>query len=81
MSLDTFRAEVKEFLEANCPESMRQPIAVAADTYWGGRNAPFHSADQEKWFNAMAEKGWTTPRWPTKYGGGGLSSDEARILK
>lgn len=80
MSSDNFRQEVKEFLAANCPESMRQPMVEESDTYWGGRNASFKNSDQEKWFNAMADKGWTTPKWPKKYGGGGLSSDEARIL-
>ena len=79
MSLDTFRSEVIDFLEANCPKSMRQPFKDPRDTYWGGRNASFNNADQELWFNAMADKGWTTPSWPKKYGGGGLSKDEAEI--
>ncbi len=81
MSLEVFRKEVQEFLKLNCPDSMRKPIMEENDTYWGGRNAKFKNADQEKWFHAMAEKGWTTPKWPKKYGGGGLSNDEARILK
>lgn len=80
MSLDTFRLEVVDFLEANCPKSMRQAFKDPSDTYWGGRNASFKNADQEKWFNAMADKGWTTPTWPKKYGGGGLTKDEAKIL-
>ena len=29
----------------------------------------------------MAEKGWGTPTWPKKYGGGGLSTAEARVLQ
>jgi alkylation response protein AidB-like acyl-CoA dehydrogenase len=29
----------------------------------------------------MVEKGWTVPTWPTEYGGGGLSKDEAFVLK
>lgn len=29
----------------------------------------------------MAERGWTAPEWPRQYGGGGLSKDEARILR
>jgi acyl-CoA dehydrogenase len=28
----------------------------------------------------MAERGWTVPTWPTEYGGGGLSPDQAKIL-
>lgn len=30
---------------------------------------------------AALAKGWTTPEWPKKYGGGGLSKEEARILR
>lgn len=81
MSLESFRSEVREFLAAHCPESMRQPILEESDTYWGGRHAHFKNEDQEKWFKAMAKRGWTTPTWPKKYGGGGLSKDEARILR
>ena len=80
-SLDGFRVEVKAFLAAHCPESMRQPIASESDTYFGGRNGTFKNTDQEHWFKAMAERGWTTPEWPKKYGGGGLSKAEAKILK
>jgi acyl-CoA dehydrogenase len=28
----------------------------------------------------MAAKGWTVPTWPTAYGGGGLTDEEAKIL-
>ncbi len=81
MSLEDFRKEVIDFIEANCAESMRQPMVKESDTYWGGRNATFQNEDQERWFTAMAERGWTTPTWPKEYGGGGLSKAEAKILK
>jgi alkylation response protein AidB-like acyl-CoA dehydrogenase len=29
----------------------------------------------------MAERGWTCPRWPTEYGGGGLNADEDGVLQ
>jgi acyl-CoA dehydrogenase len=29
----------------------------------------------------MAARGWTVPEWPKAYGGGGLSKDEARVLR
>jgi alkylation response protein AidB-like acyl-CoA dehydrogenase len=29
----------------------------------------------------MAERGWTAPRWPSAYGGGGLSAEEAAVLQ
>lgn len=80
MLLDQFRLEVRSFLQDNCPLSMRQPAVHEGDTFFGGRNATFVSRDQERWFRAMADRGWTTPTWPRKYGGGGLSNEEARIL-
>ena len=29
----------------------------------------------------MAQRGWTVPHWPKKYGGGGLNSLEHKILQ
>jgi len=79
--LDTFRSDVREWLEANCPDSMRQPIDGEQDICWGGRNFEFSSEDQKIWLDRMAEKGWTVPEWPTEYGGAGLSREEAKVLK
>lgn len=80
-NLTTFRKETRAFLEANCPESMRQPVAGPEDSYWGGRNATFASDDQRHWFEAMLERNWTVPHWPKVYGGGGLGKAEYKILK
>jgi acyl-CoA dehydrogenase len=79
--LDTFRAETRAWLEANCPAEMRQPIRSEADICWGGRNWTFQSDAQRQWLEAMATRGWTVPDWPKDYGGGGLSVAEARVLK
>lgn len=81
MSLDAFRTETRAWLEANCPASMRHPIASEADLCWGGRNWTFASADQKLWLERMVEKGWTVPTWPKEYGGAGLSKEEAFVLK
>ena len=81
MSLERFRAETRAWLEENCPQSMRAPVRSEADVCWGGRNWRFASADQRIWLERMAERGWTVPAWPKAYGGGGLSKDEAFILK
>ncbi|WP_380878545.1 acyl-CoA dehydrogenase [Sphingomonas sp. DBB INV C78] len=77
----TFRAETRAWLEANCPPAMRQPITGLDDAYWGGRNATFSSPEQKQWFDAMAARGWTVPDWPKDYGGGGLSPEQAKILR
>jgi alkylation response protein AidB-like acyl-CoA dehydrogenase len=50
------------------------------DQCWGGRNWVFASEGQQLWMERMAAKGWTAPRWPAEYGGGGLSGDEAKVL-
>jgi acyl-CoA dehydrogenase len=79
--LDTFRAETRAWLDANCPAEMRHPIRSEADVCWGGRNWTFQSDAQRQWLEVMATRGWTVPDWPKDYGGGGLSAAEARVLK
>ncbi len=78
--LETFRSETRAWLEENCPASMRTPMRGDDDACWGGRKFKFASDDQKTWLDRMASRGWTVPTWPTEYGGGGLSKDEAKIL-
>jgi len=78
---DSFRQETRDWLEANCPESMRSPYRSEADVCWGGRNFEFSSEDQRLWLERMAERGWTAPTWPREYGGGGLDRSQEKILK
>jgi alkylation response protein AidB-like acyl-CoA dehydrogenase len=79
--LDSFRAETRAWLEANCPAEMREPMRDESDACWGGRNPVFKSEAQKLWMERMAERGWTVPDWPTAYGGGGLSAAETKILR
>lgn len=79
--LDTFRAETRAWLEANCPDEMRSPVQGESDICWGGRNWVFKSEAQKVWLERMAAKGWTVPEWPVEYGGGGLSKEEVKVLK
>jgi len=79
--LDRFRAETREWLEANCPETMRHPYRSEADVCWGGRDYQFQSEDQRLWLERMASRGWTAPSWPKEYGGGGLGRVQAKVLK
>ena len=79
--LDVFRKETREWLEKNCPVSMRKPMKSEKDQCWGGRNWTFQSEDQRLWMKRMAERGWTAPQWPAEYGGGGLSKATAKILR
>ena len=78
--LETFRAEARSWLEANCPASMRT-ATPEAEVIWGGRKQDWINPDSKIWLERMAERGWTVPMWPTQYGGGGLSIDEDIILQ
>ena len=80
-TLTEYRKELRSWLEANCPDSMRQPMKSYKDMYWGGKNPEFTSEDQKVWFERMNERGLTVPHWPKEYGGGGLSKEENNILK
>ena len=78
--LDTFRTETRAWLEANCPPEVRGAHANEDEAIWGGRNASFKTPAHKAWMEAMAARGWTAPEWPTQYGGGGLSREEAKVL-
>ncbi|WP_416051591.1 acyl-CoA dehydrogenase family protein [Cupriavidus basilensis] len=79
--LETFRQEVRAWLEAQCPPEMRQPVRNEDDICWGGRKFRFQSEAQRLWLARMGGKGWTVPEWPREYGGGGLSREQAKVLR
>jgi alkylation response protein AidB-like acyl-CoA dehydrogenase len=79
--LETFRAETRAWLEANCPPEMREPVRSDADVVWGGCDQSKLTPAQKQWMDAMGAKGWTVPDWPKAYGGGGLSPAETKILR
>ena len=74
----TFRGEVRAWLDANAPASIRTP-AGAEEACWGGAKE-HRSPDVQRWLEVNAERGFTAPAWPREYGGGGLSRTEAKIL-
>ena len=78
--LETFRAQTRQWLEDNCPASMRTPI-VGDEMVWGGSSVEFKTEDQRLWFERMREKRWLAPDWPREYGGGGLSPQQMRVLE
>jgi acyl-CoA dehydrogenase len=78
-ALEQFRLETREWLQANCPESQRQPSS-REEQMWAGRNKTFPSDDAKVWLERMADKGWTCPDWPSAYGGGGLTEEETKVL-
>jgi alkylation response protein AidB-like acyl-CoA dehydrogenase len=78
--LDTFRAETRAWLEANCPAECRGPVESDEDRVWGGRNAVYPTPAHKTWLDKMGARGWTAPEWPAEYGGGGLSREQAKVL-
>ena len=75
-TLDSFRQEARAWLEANFPQSLR-----GKDNAMSAVDGPTdETADQKAWREAMGAKGWGVPTWPTQYGGGGLSREQARVL-
>ncbi|THD64746.1 acyl-CoA dehydrogenase family protein [Phenylobacterium sp.] len=79
--LDAFRAEVREWLAANYPPELRDADAKTdPEAVWGGRAFDGSADPQIVWRDRVAAKGWTAPTWPTAYGGGGLSPQQARVL-
>ncbi len=78
---ETFRQDVRAWLEENCPPEMRTPARTEEDTCWGGRNFKFQSQAQKDWMDRCAAKGYTVPDWPKAYGGAGLSAAETKVLR
>jgi len=78
--LETFRRETRAWLEANVPASLRGLGNDPLHGVWGGRKWTWSNPDQKVWLERALERGWTAPTWPTAYGGGGLSPEEAKVL-
>ena len=79
--LDAFRAEIRAWLEANCPPEMREPVKSEDDVCWGGRNVQFKNDAQKQWLERCVAKGYTVPEWPKAYGGAGMSPAEAKVWR
>ncbi|HEX4198687.1 MAG TPA: acyl-CoA dehydrogenase family protein [Caulobacteraceae bacterium] len=77
VELETFRGEARAWLEQNFPASLKGKAGEALALSEGGKL----EGDLATWRTRLADKGWTTPTWPTEYGGGGLSVLQARVLQ
>ena len=80
--IDKFREETKQWLDDNCPASMRAGTdpEIPLDEVWGGRKAVYKNPESKIWLDRMGNKGWTMPTVPSEYGGGGLSKEEVKVL-
>ena len=77
---DEFRAELRDWLETNCPPEMRDGKMTEEGICWGGKNWVFTSDAQKLWLDRCAAKGYTVPTWPRDYGGAGLTRDQEKVF-
>ena len=73
--LTDFRNETRAWLAKNCPDGARGPGTIP----WGSRKVPL-DRDTGLWLESMAERGWTVPTWPKRYGGAELDRDQYAVL-
>jgi alkylation response protein AidB-like acyl-CoA dehydrogenase len=77
--LETFRTEIRGWLEAKSPKALRGRMPNFQEM--GEEEAADIRADRKRWLEMMAERGFTAPMWPSEYGGGGLTPQQARVLQ
>ncbi len=75
MNLNEFRQATRDWLNDNCPASMRDRAVHFEDAY-----DVYNTDDARLWLERAAERGWTAPQWPKEYGGGGLTREEGKIF-
>ena len=79
---DTFRADTRAWLEANCPPEMREPVRNENDACWGGRNfRSIRARPRSSGWSGWRSAAGPCPTGPAAYGGGGLSPAETKILR
>jgi alkylation response protein AidB-like acyl-CoA dehydrogenase len=78
---DDFRMHVRGVLERDVPAVLRGKSTDPKAHVWGGRREPFGYPESRAWLELAAEHGWTAPRWPRQYGGGGLNEEQAKVLE
>jgi len=78
--LNTFRQETRTWLNENCPASCQGDDNILPDILWGGRRQIIEEPDVQSWMDRLVAQGWTIPSWPKEYGGGGLSSEQSKVL-
>ena len=69
--LETFRAEVRRFIDERLPDELRQRMRQGL--------RPTRD-DVVFWQRTLHEKGWAAPHWPREYGGAELGQAERLIL-
>ena len=73
---DAFRQEVRQFIDERLPSKLKERARYGEE----GRDLAVEAA-QERWMDALRERGWHAAHWPREYGGAGLSAIEQFIFK
>jgi len=68
LSDDDFRRTVRDWIEAEYPEDLRNPPKR------------LHWSENQVWYHKLAAKGWLCPGWPKQYGGMGISAGKQIIM-
>ena len=78
-----FRDEVRDFIARSLPARYQRLAAQGRDPGWrGGWRSDRVSEDEAvrsaavAWADALRERAWVAPHWPTEYGGAGMTSME-----
>ena len=58
---ETFRVEVKKFIEKQFTEDMRDALKKSPTNYLDPQR-------QRIWQKALYDQGWAAPKWPVEYG-------------
>lgn len=66
---ETFRAEVRGFIEEHCPPHLRDHP----------RRIPRWETTKP-WYEALSAKGWIAPNWPREWGGMGLDAGKLIVF-
>jgi alkylation response protein AidB-like acyl-CoA dehydrogenase len=72
--IDTFRAEVQNFLAENLTDELRDRAAFQAGIFSEGDV-------YGRWHEALYRKGWIAPSWPQAYGGPGWTPMQRMIFE
>jgi alkylation response protein AidB-like acyl-CoA dehydrogenase len=79
--LAAFRADIAAWISANCPAPLLGRPMDESSIVWGGRRWAFADDNQRLWLERAVSRGLTAPRWPTDYGGAGLSRAQEKIYR
>lgn len=79
--LAAFRSETAAWISENCPAPLLGRPMDEAAIVWGGRKWTFADDNQRLWLERAISRGLTAPRWPTEYGGAGLTRAQEKIYR